>query len=44
MIKSTGFGLTITKNLLDLLGGNIKKASRKLGVGTTVEVNFTGRS
>jgi signal transduction histidine kinase len=35
--EGTGLGLTITKNLLDLLGGDIRVSSR-FGYGTTFEV------
>jgi signal transduction histidine kinase len=37
--EGTGLGLTITKNLLDLLGGDIKVSSR-FGHGTTFEITL----
>ncbi len=38
-IKGTGLGMTITKNLVDLLGGKISIDS-KLGVGTTFTIEL----
>ena len=41
-IQGTGLGMSITKNLVDLMGGTIDIES-KLGVGTTVKIHISFR-
>jgi len=41
-IQGTGLGMSITKNLVDLMGGTIDIES-KLGVGTTVRIHISFR-
>ncbi|MBQ3566118.1 MAG: response regulator [Oscillospiraceae bacterium] len=41
-IQGTGLGMSITKNLVDIMGGNIEIDS-ELGVGTTVKIHMSFR-
>lgn len=41
-IQGTGLGMSITKNLVDLMGGSIEVES-ELGIGTTVKIHMSFR-